>query len=41
MFQHRQEERELQRMETDIQRQQKVVKKTLKQFENGKLFMPN
>lgn len=38
MWQHKQEERELKRIEGDIIKNQRAVRHTLRDFENGKDF---
>lgn len=38
MWQHKQEERELKRIEGDIIKNQRAVRHTLRDFENGKGF---
>lgn len=38
MWQHKQEERELKRTEGDIIKNQRAVRHTLRDFENGKVF---
>lgn len=40
MWQHKQEERELKRVEGDIIKNQRAVRRTIREFESGQFYFP-